>query len=157
MNEIPNTGNTSLSDMMQNLLSNPEMMQKISGMIAAMAASSPSTETKTDPEPAKPEETPAASAQASIPTGNPGTDGIAALLSDPALMQQLPQILSVLKPMMGSLQPPKDKPLSKNASPLECRDNLLLALKPFLSSERRDAVDSIIRISHLGSVFQQFK
>ena len=72
------------------------------------------------------------------------------------MLEKLPQILSVMTPLLSAAAP--KPPQSKQEMSLQdCRDNLLLALKPFLSGERRDAVDTIIRISKLGTVFRQLK
>ena len=37
------------------------------------------------------------------------------------------------------------------------RDGLLLALRPFLSPERREALDTLLRIARLGSVLRQIR
>jgi hypothetical protein len=94
---------------------------------------------------------PPASAPTSAAVG--ATDGLSALLSNPAMLEQLPKILAVMKPMLAA--PAAKPPASVSQKPEECRNNLLLALKPFLSPARCEAIDSIIRISHLGSVFSQ--
>ena len=101
-----------------------------------------------------------------IPTASPttppsSTDGLARLLSDPGMMERLPQMLALVKPLLGA---DAAKPTSAEAVPAIAphapsldRDHLLLALKPFLSEDRRTAVDAILRISKLGELIRQIK
>ena len=93
---------------------------------------------------------------------SPTGDGLSALLSNPALLARLPQIMAAIKPMLGTL--PMTEHGGEKASerkdpppPTICREQLLLALKPFLSHERCEAVDMILRLSKLGAVFQLLK
>ena len=72
------------------------------------------------------------------------------------MLERLPQIIAVMKPLLAAQAPPKPS-AHESRSPEACRNNLLLALKPFLCAERCDAIDSIIRISQLGAVFSQLK
>lgn len=145
-----------MAGMLNTLLSNPELLQKIGKMVGAMQASAtPSQGVAAQSDTPQKNETdaPAATqASASIPT-----DGLASLLSDPSALEKLPQIIAVMKPLLGSLTPPHEPVKDAKQSPELCRDNLLCALKPFLSPERRDAVDAILRISKLGTILQQLK
>lgn len=94
------------------------------------------------------------------------TDGLGAVLSDPELLAKLPQVMAMLRPMMEqaappSAAPPADTPAAAALSPVAGKkptDNctaLLLALKPFLSEDRRNAVDAMLRISALGDVLRR--
>ncbi len=95
-----------------------------------------------------------------LPTSVPPMgDGLSSLLSNPALLARLPQIMAAIKPMMGNLST-EGKGGGKETpppTPTLCREQLLLALKPFLSHERCEAVDTILRISKLGAIFQMLK
>ena len=71
-------------------------------------------------------------------------DGIAAILSNPAIMQNLPALLSGMRPSPSA--PVREKTAE------DLRRDLLLALKPFLSKNRGDAIDMILQISRLGNV-----
>lgn len=161
-------GASPLSGMLEGLLSNPEMLKRIGSIIGAMSSAQPSTPAPDPSVQAAVQDTSAVeeTAESSAPEATPasasginfmGGDGLASLLTDPSMLEKLPQIIAVMKPLMASMPPPKPSPPSHSSSPQDCRDNLLLALKPFLSPERRDAVDSIIRISKLGTVFKQLK
>ena len=94
------------------------------------------------------------------------TDGLGAVLSDPELLAKLPQVMAMLRPMMEqaappSAAPPTDAPAAAALSPVagkkptDNRTALLLALNPFLSEDRRNAVDAMLRISALGDVLRR--
>lgn len=147
-------GTAPTSGMLNALLSNPELLKKIGSMVGAMQnTSSPSQSADVTADSPTVSESNEPTAQVASATA----DGIASVLSDPAMLEKLPQIISVMKPLMGSMSPPAQEAKDAKQSPELCRDNLLCALKPFLSPERRDAVDAILRISKLGAVFQQLK
>ena len=85
------------------------------------------------------------------------TDGLGALLSDPALLEKLPQMIAVMKPLLGAL-PQKAQEIPPNTDSPQCaRDTLLLSLKPFLSPRRCEAIDTMLRINRLGSVLGNLK
>lgn len=143
-NHTPSSDAPSLTNALSSLLSNPEMMEKIralAGQAASESKGAPDTPTEAHPTSALP------------------TDGLASVLGDPALMAKLPQIMTMLKPMMESQPNAETKavsaPHARNAE--DCRNDLLLALKPFLSPERCRAVDTMLRISKLGTVIRQIK
>ena len=149
------SGNTApMAGMLNALLSNPDLLQKIGSAVGAMqntAQMPQSTAAQSE------SETSSNSKETAVPTASASVDGLSSILSDPSMLEKLPQIIAVMKPLMESI--PTSAPAVKEAkqSPELCRDNLLCALKPFLSPERRDAVDAILRISRLGTVFQQLK
>ena len=76
----------------------------------------------------------------------PPADGLGAVLSNPALMAELPKLLAGMSPPPSRPDAPKDAEAR--------RRDLLLALKPFLSKERGNAVDLILQISRLGAVLR---
>ena len=168
MSDAPTTGggnNAAFSEMLSGLLSNPDMMKKVGSIISSISAAS-STESDRAPSVSPFDESPPLPTQSAnaIPTAaNPsplmGGDGLSALLSDPSMLEKLPQILSVMKPLMASMPSPKQGGSEHHGkvSPQDQRNNLLLALKPFLSSERREAVDTIVRIAKLGSILEHLK
>jgi hypothetical protein len=138
-------------NLLSTLLSNPDLIRRVGAMLGAAQS------TGTTPEPdAKSTDSTLTEAPQAAPTSTGVTqDGLSALLSDPTMLEKLPQIIAVMKPLMGAMpspQPPKEE---KASSPELCRDNLLCALKPFLSPSRCEAVDTIMRISKLGTVFKQ--
>ncbi len=96
-------------------------------------------------------------------------DGIGAVLSNPELMAKLPQIMAMLRPMMeqqtaapppqsgneGAETPATASPIAPLKKTTDNRSALLLALKPFLSEDRRNAVDAMLRLSTLGDVLRR--
>ncbi len=130
----------------------PAMLARLASMLGAMQGSAPSAASNLP--------------QGSSANANPTGDGLSAVLSNPAMLEKLPQIMAMLKPMLEA-QPAATTAAAVSAqnatlptaahSHMTDRDNLLLALKPFLSSGRRDAVDSILRIAKLGELFKNMQ
>ena len=75
------------------------------------------------------------------------TDGLAAALADPALMAKIPELLSLLGTGAGA---PKKAPPDKQTA-------LLLALRPYLSPARCEAIDYVTRLRHMGDVLKNLK
>ena len=96
-------------------------------------------------------------------------DGLGAVLSNPELMAKLPQIMAMLRLMMeqqtaapppqsgneGAETPATASPIAPLKKTTDNRSALLLALKPFLSEDRRNAVDAMLRLSTLGDVLRR--
>ena len=142
-NQAAHSDASPLSDTLSTLLSNPEMMEKIRSIAGQLS-----------PQPAAPAtETFHSHSANSLPA-----DGLASVLSDPDLMAKLPQMMAVLKPML-STNVDSGRSLDQNhpRSTEDCRNDLLLALKPFLSPERCHAIDTMLRIAKLGTVIRQIK
>lgn len=99
--------------------------------------------------------------QAEVPQTAGLAEGLGSVLSDPELMAKLPQVMAMLRPMLdGAMQGGSTEPVAKSEatpkkSPPDDRSALLLALKPFLSEDRKNAVDAILRISALGDVLRK--
>ena len=141
----PSQEQNPLSGALSSLLSNPEMMGRIRSMMEQMSSNQPNT----DP----PATSVSTDSQAAL-----SADGLASVLGNPELMAKLPQIMSALGPMLsstavntGKSSPPRER------SAEDCRNDLLLALKPFLSPERCQAIDTLLRISKLGTVLRRIK
>ncbi len=135
------SADTSPTDALSSILSNPEAMAKI----RAMATQFSSNQTPSAPE-----------ISISPPSVNaPPIDGLASVLSNPELMAKLPQMMSMLAPMLSSTQAPAHNNAPKSAE--DHRNDLLLALRPFLSPERCQAIDAMLRIAKLGAILRQIK
>jgi hypothetical protein len=137
------TGDT---DLLSTLLSDPERIKRIQGILASALSAEEET-----PSPSKNE------ISSERPTAE---DGLMKLLGDPALLAGLPQILATVKPLLSSLSlpsaPPPHKEDTQTSMPV-CRENLLIALRPFLSPKRCEAVDSMLRIAKLGEILGKLK
>ncbi|MBE6627946.1 MAG: hypothetical protein E7629_03375 [Ruminococcaceae bacterium] len=136
------------------LLSNPEWMERVQSILSSALPSEEASESAEKPPPA-PSDAP------SVATGgSSGIDGLSGILSNPALLAKLPQLLATVSPMLSSLQPTASTASSKESDPENlpvCREKLLIALKPFLSPKRCQAVDSMLRIAKLGEILGQIK
>lgn len=141
------TGETG-STITENPLLNPEMIRRVAAMLTS--TQNAARESETNAEERSPQEKNASA-----------EDALAAFLSDPTLLQRLPQIISVIKPLLGATFSAPDHPSAPShttKSKVEAnRDQLLLSLKPFLSSARCEAIDTMLRIAHLGELFGQFR
>lgn len=69
--------------------------------------------------------------------------GLGALLSQPELMARIPALLRIVQTMT---EPPDKGECKRPDSPVA----LLTALRPYLNDHRRQALDTMIRISRLG-------
>ena len=104
-----------------------------------------------------------------------GGDLFSSLLSNPEIISKLPQVLSMLKPLMeggasASASASATNSAIVNASPSsnatpaglfkpprkECdnRAALLYAMKPYLKRERQEAIDYMVKLSKLGDILK---
>lgn len=170
INQSARTENQSpppIGALLQGIGQNPEMLARLGSIMEALKgqsarsdevreaqASSPDTEGQQIP-----------SEGASVPAssegvhsaGAPGIDGLSALLSNPAMLEKLPSMLSAMGPLLTTAGAGGVQEKHPTPSPAYCRDNLLLSLRPFLSPPRQTALDSILRIAKLGAVLEQIK
>lgn len=120
-----------LPQLLNTLLTNKELMEKISGIMG------PPSENKTRNETDAPSD-------------------IGAVLSDPEIMSKLPEVISVLRPMLGD-GTKQASPKSEHTHANDQRMALLCALKPYLSPKRCEAIDYFTRISKLGDMIKNLK
>lgn len=137
-----NTNNRTpdLSTVLGELLSNKELMDKI-GEIAGNIK--PQTEAVAETAPASSTSSPEASA---VPAAS-----IDSLLSNPDIMSKLPEMISVIKPLMSGNHE------GKSSHAFDKRLALLAALKPYLSPKRCEAIDYIAKMSKLSETFKEMK
>lgn len=95
-------------------------------------------------------------------------DLISSLLSNPEMISKLPQMISVLKPIIENLgehqinnkshtetEPTSEQGVQiSNKNESDSRSALLCALKPYLSRDRQNAIDYIIKLSRLGDILK---
>ena len=143
LHAAPEESAASVPQIPQGLFSDPALLQRLVSVVGALQSAPPPPSAPTPP---------SASASANLPA-----DGLSKVLSDPALLEKLPQIMSAIGPVLAANAPPKSDAVPTAVlphSPTADRDNLLLAIKPFLSAGRRDAVDTILRLEKLGDFFR---
>ena len=137
------------SALLGKLLSNPELVRNLSSVLGASGAVGV-------------EQKPSITAN----SGGENTvqEGISRVLSNPEMMAKLPDVMKMLAPMMQQVQSPGGESLPASAAPAHegggydrrgCRNDLLLALKPFLSPERCRAIDMLLGLSRLGDALQK--
>ena len=110
-----------------------------------------------------------------------GGDILTSLLSNPEIIGKLPSILSSIKPILDILKPAqgatapasaaasvtvtesspeptlsKDTPasLTRHSPSSDSRTALLCAMKPYLSRDRQNAIDYIVKIGKLGDILK---
>lgn len=118
--------NEKLSTALNEIFSNPQMLSAISSMAKNLKDGDHSSVTTEKKEEAKEE----------IKEETP-TDGASAA----SVTDKLPQLLNMLSSSTSNIKQSR-------------RSELLCALKPYLSQNRSDAIDKIIRFSELSSVFK---
>lgn len=116
----------------------------------------------------------APSTAASTPETSSATGGstlISSLLSNPELLSKLPDLISVVSPLLsglslgGNATAPSSPSLQSQAKPtgaitqtqsreVQNSNALLCALKPYLKKERQDAIDYMIKLSRLGDILK---
>ena len=72
-------------------------------------------------------------------------------LDTDVMMQKLPQIMKMLSPMISGTGAKNHAPAH---DPTDKRACLLLAIKPYLSKERCEAIDYIIKFSKLSEILK---
>jgi len=115
--------------------------------------------------------------QASNQGSSSGGDILSSLLSNPELISKLPAILSGVKPILelfgttgtvsapvssapaepvSAITPQKDTAAAfvKQSSRADSRTALLCAMKPYLSRDRQNAIDYIVKIGKLGDILK---
>lgn len=133
--------------MLSGLLSNPEVMSKVSGVLSSL---SNSTEKAEEP--------------AVQTSATPDSDDLATKLSsvmeNKELMSKLPDVMAAMGPLLsgvgGGGKGGGDGHGKGGGKRSECdkRTALLLALKPYMSPRRCEAIDYFIRINKLGDVIK---
>ena len=141
---------SSTSSPLSSLLSDPALLGAIRGLASGLTAEKGNREEVSDP-----------------PAAGVGGMDLSALLSNPALLQALPRLVSGLTAVTKEATETKENgealPVSAPPTPPVRptgsipRNELLLSLKPFLSKERCEAVDMILRLSALGNVLRHLQ
>lgn len=121
-----------LADVLSSIMKDPQTMETLSGILGPVAEEKQAN-------------------------NSPAASGIGDVLSDPALMAKLPEVIAALRPMMGS--PPKKEAPQKDGEPKanNKRLALLYALKPYLSPRRCEAIDYFARMSKMGDIIKNIK
>ena len=95
--------------------------------------------------------------------GSAASNLLSSLLSNPEMMAKLPDVMKMLAPMVQQTDELQRGAHPSVAMPTHgvgqdkrgCRNDLLIALKPFLSPERCRAIDMLLGLSRLGDALQK--
>jgi len=127
MAEEKTNGTPDLSGILGELLANQELMSKISNIANSADKESPEH------------------------TSNTPAD-INGLLSDPNIIAKLPDVIGLIKPLMSS-----STPIQKPNNTFDKRLELLIAMKPYLSAKRCEAIDYITKMSKIAETVKGLK
>lgn len=159
--------NNSMGDALSSILSNPELMSKISAIAGSLSGNSGGDS--------------AGAVADAPPPGNAAPSGLASALSNPQLLSKLPEVMATLAPMFSGNGEVREHNAfngqneQKNAQKIDTasensaasapvaylktdapsraqRTALLCALKPYMSPRRREAIDYIIKIDRIGDL-----
>ena len=132
--------------MLSGLLSNPEVMSKVSGVLSSLSAPEKKAE-----EPAAPTTAPSSSE----PEGDDLASKLSSVMENKELMSKLPEVMAAMGPLLsGGKGGGGGKGSGGKKQECDKRTALLLALKPYMSSRRCEAIDYFIRINKLGDVIK---
>ena len=163
---VNNIVNDGMGDALSSILSNPELMSKISAIASSLSGGGTDSAAATSP----------VSVADAHPPGNAAPSGLASALNNPALLSKLPEVMATLAPILSDNTPGggdnnaehkrNDRTQRSNsnerAAPASSektdshgrahRTALLCALKPYMSPRRREAIDYIIKIDRIGDL-----
>lgn len=153
MSELASNSPTSADSgaLLGTLLSNPDLIRNISSILGKPGGGA-TEETSTPPTNSQP-----------LGNNEAVADGISSVLSNPEMMAKLPEVMKMIAPMMQQTHPSQGASVPASAKAVNggghdrrgCRNDLLIALKPFLSPERCRAIDMLLGLSRLGDVLQK--
>ncbi len=143
-----------LGDIVDKLLANPEILRVVASAITSQSQASrtPSAETNTENSPLDVQQESAGTAgQTQDNTQNSAqTSSMADGIAD-----KIPELMATLGPVLSGLQKNRSEPSGAKAQNTpDHRAALLCALKPYLSRERCEAIDYIIKFSRLSDVLK---
>jgi hypothetical protein len=87
-------------------------------------------------------------------------------MANPQLLARLPSIIAAVKPMLDAFGTQSHQAQTTDTAKLsghsehskkndaDCRSALLCAMKPYLSRDRQNAIDYIIKLSRLGDILK---
>ncbi len=132
----------SLSDAINKLMANPEIISMVASTLGNMNAPQPE---KTE-QPPKPEEASAEKVTSEV-SALPAPQGAGA--------PDLGELIKGIAPMMSRLSGGEKR--GSQSREADRREALLCALKPYVSDGRREAIDYIIRISQVSDLLKNIQ
>ena len=156
------------------LLSNPQLLSSISGIVKNLSSTAePTAATATPPSPSLEgglssllssisgivknlSSTAEPTAATATPPSPSLEGGLSSLLSNPDVISKIPDIISVISPMLGNSQNSVSaaKTPSKPKKPTDNRAALMAALKPYLNPSRQEALNYLLKLNQLGDILK---
>ena len=129
-----------ISDAIDRLLANPELLSTVASAIGVQAPTSISEKKENE----------AADGSEDTVTKS---DTVSASASDEnAIPSKLPELMANAAPIIAALSGGKG-----GKQPDDDRTRLLCALKPYVNSHRRDAIDTMVQIARISEVIKTVK
>ncbi len=128
-----------ISSMIDKIMANPELISMVASALGGSSGKSESAEKEKE--------------QAEAAEGGNETAVSASESAGLPSMEKLPELVAAIAPMLSSAGG-KSPSLGKLSAPKDKRACLLAALKPYLSRERCEAIDYMIRLGALSEVFR---
>ena len=143
--EVTQKAPLQLSDALDRLLANPELLSTVA---AAIGASPPSdVETKNASAEKDSEEETKKDSEKEAFTSNT----VSANAHTDDISQKLPDLMANVAPVIAALSGKGGK------QPDDDRTRLLCALKPYLNPHRRDAIDTMVQLARISEVIKAVK
>lgn len=134
--DISSMSSEELQDAVQSILANPAFAKLAAEVSGGIAPTQPQNEPQ------------------SAPASAPAMPQIS-----PEMLAKLPQMMSAMAPLLSGMQGKgdggKDGDGGKKEGDAERRRRLLAALKPYLSHQRKDAIDSILKVTEMTDLIGQ--
>lgn len=130
----------SLSDAINKLMANPEIISTVASALGNMA---PKAEQEPPTQPSEPQPPPAEEVHTETVSASAAPD--------------LGALVAKLAPIMSGLGGSKGSQKSSERRETDRREALLCALKPYVSEGRREAIDYIIRISQISDILKNIQ
>lgn len=135
-NDAEESGTPQISAMIDKILANPELISMVASALSSPSSAAASTEAVQESAPS------ADSAQASAD---------AEASAAPSAADKLPELMTALMPALASMKGGAPKGSHGGGDRRSC---LLVALKPYLSRERCEAIDYMVKLGKISDVFR---
>lgn len=133
------------------------LLDEAEGETATAEPAAPPPEERGDTAPSPPPpDVPSEALPVTAPTSPPTVSPLAGLLSNPTLLSALPTVLENIGPLLGSVSGGTGSaPTATRPHAIDRHTALLCAVKPYLSPERQNAADTVIRLCRVWDALER--
>ena len=122
----------------------------------AEGVSAPTAPTVSLPPTSPPTDAPASGGSPSFADVLSGGNPVASLLANPAVLSALPTLMENLSPLLTGLKPGVGSaPSATRPHAIDRHTALLCALKPYLSPQRRETAETVIRLCRVWDALEK--